>query len=59
MRQELRNCRDSGNLIRSDGHLFRKSMYDTRRKLFSKILKSLLEAKAMIYKKTDFFFFKW
>jgi len=54
IRQELRNCQDSGNLDHSDVHLFRKIMYEARRKLFPKVPKSLLDAKAMIYKcKTD------
>jgi len=56
IRQELRNCQDAGNLDHSDVHLFRKSMYEARRKLFPKVPKSLLDAKAMVYKcKTDFF----
>jgi len=51
IRQELRNCQESGNLI----HLFRKIMYETRRKLFPKVPISLVEAKAMLHNsKTDF-----
>ncbi|KAL4103994.1 hypothetical protein QTP88_019307 [Uroleucon formosanum] len=59
-KQEFRNLQDSGNLNHSDVNLFRKSMnYEARRKLFSKVPKSLSEAKVMIYKyKTDFFFSK-
>jgi len=56
IRQELRNCQDSGNLNHSDVHLFRKSMYEARRKLFPKVPKYFLEAKAMIYEcKTVYF----
>lgn len=39
IRQELRNCQDSGNLNHSDVNLFRKSMYEARRKLFPKVPK--------------------
>ncbi|KAL4150089.1 hypothetical protein QTP88_003928 [Uroleucon formosanum] len=48
IRQELCNCQDSGNLNQSDVHLFRKSMYEARRKLFPKVPKCFLEATAMI-----------
>jgi len=44
IRQEFRNCQESGNLNHSDVHLFRKSMYESWRKLFTKVSKSLLEA---------------
>ncbi|XP_022177387.1 uncharacterized protein LOC111038560 [Myzus persicae] len=55
IRQELRNCPKSESLSHSDVRLFRKSMYEARRKIFPKIPKSLFEAKAMIFQnKKDF-----
>jgi hypothetical protein len=55
IRQELRNFPKSENLSHSDVRLFRKSMYEARRKIFPKIPKSLFEAKAMIFQnKKDF-----
>ncbi|KAL4122066.1 hypothetical protein QTP88_014466 [Uroleucon formosanum] len=55
IRQELRNSPKSENLSHSDVRLFRKSMYEARRKIFRKIPKSLFEAKAMTFQnKKDF-----
>jgi len=39
IRQELRSCQDSGNFNHSDFHLFHKSMYKARSKLFPKVPK--------------------
>ncbi|KAF0704075.1 FLYWCH-type domain-containing protein [Aphis craccivora] len=49
IRQELRHCPKSEHLSHSDVRLFRKSMYEAKRKIFPKIPKSLLEAKAMMF----------
>jgi hypothetical protein len=55
MRQELRNCPKSEHLSHSDIRLFKKSMYEARRKIFPKIPKSLFEAKTMIFQNKNYF----
>jgi len=55
IRQELHKCPKSERLSHSDVRLSRKSVYEARQKIFPKIPKSLLEAKAMMFQnKKDF-----
>jgi hypothetical protein len=55
IRQELRNCPKSEHLSHSEVGLFRKNMYEARRKIFPKIPKSLFEGKIMIFQNKKYF----